>query len=129
MINLLHILIQTEKERQEANRKCNGQMKEMASQIKTILSLQQTSLPPATTLPSQPNLPQPCAPTYADLATKKPKFLGHKPTIAPPARDDLRMLQPGKAIIHSNPLNDQLDKLPKALFVQWANKALSKLNA
>lgn len=32
-------------------------------------------------------------------------------------------------MIHSNPLNNQIDKIPKALFVQQANEALSKMNA
>lgn len=114
IIELIRILIRTEKERQEADKKPDKQMNEMAAQIKTILNLQQTG-PSPTTLPPRPN--QPCAPTYADLAANKPKNFGQKPTIPPPTRNDLRMLRPGKAAIHSNPLNDQLEKLPKALFV------------
>lgn len=44
-------------------------------------------------------------------------------------KDGMRLFKPGRAIIHSNPLNNQIDKLPKALFVQRANKTLSQMNA
>lgn len=126
MIELMRILVRTEKERLEADKKRDEQMKEMASQIKTILNLQQTGSSP-TVLPPRPT--QSRAPTYVDLVAAKSKNVGQKPTISLPAKDDLSMLRPGKAVIHSNPLNDQLDKLPKALFVQRANEALAKMNA
>lgn len=41
----------------------------------------------------------------------------------------MRLFKPGRAVIHSNPLNNQLTKLPSVLFVQRANEALSKMNA
>lgn len=49
--------------------------------------------------------------------------------IAPPTKEGIRMFRPGRAVIHSNPQNNQLDKIPRMLFVQRANEALSKLNA
>lgn len=125
MIKLIRVLIQTERQRQEADKKRDEQIEEMASQIKTILNLQQSG-PAPTALPPRPN--QPRTSTYADLVATRPKNLRQKPAIPPPARD-LRMLRPGKAVIHSNPLNNQLDKLPNALFVQRANEALAKMNA
>lgn len=55
--------------------------------------------------------------------------MGRKPTSLPPEKEALRQLSPGRAVIHSNPLNYQIDKLPRALFVQRANEALAKMNA
>lgn len=99
-------------------------MKTMAGQINQLISLQHNAA-------QAPRHALPQAPTYANkvaMMMKTPVF-HQKPAVMPPTREDLRTLKPGRAVIHSNPLNNQLDKLPKALFVQRANEALAKMNA
>lgn len=101
-------------------------MSAMADRIETLLSLRQPD--PQTTARKTPFLLPP-GPTYAERTAVKTHPSGHRPTTLPPAKEELRSLKPGRAVIHSNPLNNQLDKLPKALFVQRANEALAKMNA
>lgn len=128
MITLIRILIKTEKERLEADKNWDIQIKSMASQINQLIAIQQSGHP-AAAQPTQHTLPQ--IPSYASraAAAMKTQMGGKRPTILPPDRQELRQLRPGRAVIHSNPLNNQIDKLPRVLFVQWANEALSKMNA
>lgn len=117
LIELIQILIRTEQKR-------DNRMQALADRFASILSLQQANSMAGTPhLPARPQL----KPTYADKAA--PGATQHRPSTVPSTKEDLKMLRPGRAVIHSNPLNNQVDKLPKVLFVQRANEALAKMNA
>lgn len=128
LISLIRVLIRTEKDRLEADKERDAQMKTMAGQINQLIALQQSGPP---TIPPQARIAVPQIPTYASRAAAAVKSVpsGRKPNTLPPAKEELRQLRPGRAVIHSNPLNNQIDKLPRALFVQRANEALAKMNA
>lgn len=81
---------------------------------------------PGSVCPHLPTRPSPGV-TYATKTGPKAPMNAPRPTTMPPTRDELRLLQPGQEVIHSNPLNTQIDKLSKALFVQRENQVLSKM--
>lgn len=126
MIKLIRILVQTEKNRQEANTRHDEQLKLVEEQIKSLVNLQEPGPP---VLNNMPSVIHSRIPMYAELTSDKTRATERRPTVTPPAGEDLTMLCPGRAIIHSNPMNTQIDKIPKALFVQRANVALEKMNA
>lgn len=135
MIELIQVLIRAEQDRAEADKRRDdqsramaNQMQAMASQINSLIQMngQSRSLanPPAFPPPS---IPRPL--TYAERTRAHPSAVPRKPTTMPPTKDGIKMYRPGRAIIHSNPLNDQIDKIPRTLFVQRANEALASMNA
>lgn len=122
MIDLLRILIRAEKERIEADKRQDDQIAE----IKKMVASQQLTIP---AIPSIPRPLLPSLPTYASRTATPNHQSGRRPTCLLPAREELRSLRPGRAVIHSNPLNNQIDKIPRALFVQRENETLAKMNA
>lgn len=130
---IIQILIRSQQDRSEADKRRDdrtqawaSQMQLMADQISNLIKMQHPN--PMTN--SHP-LPAKGAnqPTYAERTQSNLPANVRKPMTQPPTKDGMRLYRPGRAVIHSNPLNNQIDKLPKALFVQRANKALSQLNA
>lgn len=132
-VELIQILIRSEQDCAEANRRRDeqtqaiaNQMQVMTEQISNLVQLQHT--PPKMNVP--PMLPRvPKQPTYEERTKLNLPVNARKPTTQPPTKDGMRLYRPGRAVIHSNPLKNQINKIPKALFLQRANKSLSRMNA
>lgn len=119
MIDLFRVLIRSKPKRDE-------KLHVMAKQLDNLVAAQ-SSTRPLNNDPRPITVPQ--RPTYAERIAIKTPQTAHRPNVNPPMKDGMRLYQPGRAVIHSNPLKNQIDKLPKALFVQRANETLARLNA
>lgn len=121
-VEMIQVLIRSEQERSEADKRCNertremaNQMQLMADQINNLVKMQnQNSMTNGHASPAKGST----QPTYADQARSNIPTTAGKPTTQPPTKNGIRLYCPGRAVIHSNPLNNQIDKIPKALFVQ-----------
>lgn len=110
----------------DRTREMANQMQLMADQINNLVKMQnQNSAANVHISPAKGSN----QPTYADRAKTNLPTSTCKPTTQPPTKDGIRLYRPGRAVIHSNPLNNQIDKIPKTLFVQQANETLSRMNA
>ncbi|POW13265.1 hypothetical protein PSHT_07769 [Puccinia striiformis] len=77
--------------------------------------------------PSAPNMSHPAKPSYARAAGAHAE--PSRPNISPPSRPSLQSFKPGKAIIHSNPNQDEIRKLDRGFLSQRANEVIAKLDA
>ncbi|POW06007.1 hypothetical protein PSTT_09287 [Puccinia striiformis] len=77
--------------------------------------------------PSAPNMSHPAKPSYARAAGAHAE--PSRPNISPPSRPSLQSFKPGKAIIHSNPNQDEIRKLDRGFLAQRANEVIAKLDA
>ncbi|KAI7948225.1 hypothetical protein MJO29_009890 [Puccinia striiformis f. sp. tritici] len=78
------------------------------------------------------NASHPSKPSYARAAgthTASAHAEPYRPNISPPSRPLLQSFKPGKAIIHSDPNQDEIRKLDRGFLVQRANEVIAKLDA
>jgi hypothetical protein len=67
--------------------------------------------------------------SYAHATGKTHPTHPAAPTVLPPTKPTLRSLKPGKAIIHSDPAQSEIQKTESSFLVKSANEVLLKLNA
>lgn len=132
-VEMIQILIRSEQNRAEADKRRDDRTQEMANQIEVMANQISNLVQMQNPNPMTTSHPLPARgtnqPTYAERKKSNLRTNARQPATQPPTKDGMRLYRPGRAVIHSNPLNNQIGKIPKALFVQRAHKNLSKMNA
>ncbi|KAA1097359.1 hypothetical protein PGT21_004022 [Puccinia graminis f. sp. tritici] len=71
--------------------------------------------------------PHPGKSSYAKVTG--PPTAPRAPTILPPPKEALKSLKPGKAVIHSDPKQSEIQKVERGFLVQRANEVLLRMDA
>jgi hypothetical protein len=115
MLNLIQQMIKVEDSRL---RKMEARMDSFDSRMALLETTRNASVVPPT---------QPAKSSYARAVGSMPESC--RPPMAAPSRNTLQSLKPGKAIIHSNPDFNDVQKLERGFLVQRANEVLAELDA